>query len=627
MAGPDRKAASRMPPAARWVSFLRQYGPIPQNGCQYDEEIQSAARRSNLAPLSLPTPSLDRILNALRGDPPQSVIVTGTAGDGKTYHCREIWTALGGPTAEWENLEKAKTLVLPRRRLTVIRDFSEIHRPEHPEERDALLAEMAEQFLSPDPSHIYLIAANDGQLLEQWKAVPDTPSVARVRRALEDLLVSGKTADSEVRITLVNLSHQLAGQLLPQVVDTVLGHPGWALCEDCEFQRPSAGPGCPIWENRSRFSGTGPSERLLLDRLTQLMELCDRNGNHFPLRQLFLLVSNALLGHPDAEHGLMSCGSVPKVLAAGSADKASVYSNLFGENLTARRRQSTPIFSSLSRLGIGGETSNEIDAILVYGADDPELSEQFRSLVLSDPLYGGSARFLGLQRDYLEGGEDGDKGSFLKALRSQRQRLFFTIPHLTAHDLGLWDLAVFRYAGDYLEITRRFANKEPVHKSTIHPLARGLNRVFTGALMANHDEIFLASSGSHSAAKISRVLEDRIRVAPNLGQEVSLKPEDGRLFLVTSVGHAPGLQPARLELTVLRYEFLRRVADGALPSSFSLECYEDFLAYKATLLRAVEARRKHDQSPANSPDELVLQFIRIGEDGRANPESVEVKLT
>src|SRR5262249_37183936 len=114
-----------LPPAAKWIGFLRQYGPIPQNGNAFDEDIQRLARRSKVAPLRLPTPASAEILQLLQGANPTSVIVTGTAGDGKTYQCRETWLALGGTAAEWDNAEKVKRLSLGARELNVIRDLSE----------------------------------------------------------------------------------------------------------------------------------------------------------------------------------------------------------------------------------------------------------------------------------------------------------------------------------------------------------------------------------------------------------------------------------------------------------------------------------------------------------------------
>lgn len=148
------KKNKAVPPAAKWVSFLRQYGPLPQNGNSYDEDIQRASRRNKLAPIRLPTPSLAKIMEALQADPPRSVIITGTAGDGKTYHCREIWSELGGTAEAWEEIEKIKYLQLGDRQLAVIRDFSELHRPEYPDERETILREMAEHLLAPNPSRV-----------------------------------------------------------------------------------------------------------------------------------------------------------------------------------------------------------------------------------------------------------------------------------------------------------------------------------------------------------------------------------------------------------------------------------------------------------------------------------------
>jgi hypothetical protein len=50
-------------------------------------------------PLVLPTQWLDSLLANFCSDIPSSEILTGTAGDDKTYHCRETWLALGGSEA------------------------------------------------------------------------------------------------------------------------------------------------------------------------------------------------------------------------------------------------------------------------------------------------------------------------------------------------------------------------------------------------------------------------------------------------------------------------------------------------------------------------------------------------
>jgi hypothetical protein len=32
---------------------------------------------------------------------PGSMLIAGTAGDGKTYHCRALWTSMGGDPRAW----------------------------------------------------------------------------------------------------------------------------------------------------------------------------------------------------------------------------------------------------------------------------------------------------------------------------------------------------------------------------------------------------------------------------------------------------------------------------------------------------------------------------------------------
>jgi hypothetical protein len=143
----------------------------------------------------------------------------------------------------------------------------------------------------------------------------------------------------------------------------------------------------------------------------------------------------------------VSCKDVPKIVEQRSIDGASVYRNAFGENLSARRAEKSDLFRKLNAFGIGGETGNRLDSLLVYGADDPALADAYRELILNDPIYGGTAAYTQAQRAYLEG-RDGDSASaFLAMLRNQRQRLFFTLPQACEAEYDLWDLTVFRYGG------------------------------------------------------------------------------------------------------------------------------------------------------------------------------------
>lgn len=608
-------------PESRWIKFLRNYGPIPTNDNMYDETIQRAIKRLKIEPLVLPAQFLDGILANLKSDIPATEILTGTAGDGKTYNCREVWTALGGSPVEWNRGAKVQRLPLGRRELVIVKDLSELL----PEESSPILERMSAEVGAPDPERIYLVAANHGQLLEKLKSAPQTDALKAMTRAVESLLVGGANSDPSVRINLRDLSQAPASGMIAMIIEKMTTHPGWTDCDRCPLQM--SGASCPIMENRKRLQD--PEDGIVFrQRLSALVELSEQNGVHFPVRQSLALVTNILLGHPDAADGLMSCAQVPELVARERLHLASIYRNVFGENLSPRRAEKTELFRKLNSFGIGSETSNKVDDLLVYGADDPDLSPTFETLVLSDPVYGGTAAYIRAQRDYLEGAETSAKDAFLPMLRSQRQRLFFALPENHAAQFELWDLTVFRYGGTYLDLIRRLKSKESLPRGVMPLIMRGLNRVFTGMLVQNQDELVLATSGSHSQSKTSPLLDEMISVPRQGGEEVALMPggKDGAALRVR-VARGEDPKPVVLNLTPTRFEFLGRVAEGALPSSFSLECHEDLLMFKAKLLSATERRRELDQGEDEPVEgEMMLRFIEVGVDGRAGQRRVVVRI-
>lgn len=106
----------------------------------YDESIQRALRRHKIRPITLPAPLRDRLVTNFRGAAPVSHIITGTAGDGKTYHCREVWIELGGSSDAWNQGDKVQQLSLTNgRTLVVVKDLSELR----DDESGALISRLA----------------------------------------------------------------------------------------------------------------------------------------------------------------------------------------------------------------------------------------------------------------------------------------------------------------------------------------------------------------------------------------------------------------------------------------------------------------------------------------------------
>ena len=457
--------------------------------------------------------------------------------------------------------------------------------------------------------------------LESWRKLKQTDEVKKARDLFEDLLVKERHEQAGVRLKFFNLSRTDSAELFDRALKAFLHHPGWdelrgmSTGEDDLF-----GPRCPIRHNLELLETD-----LVRDRLRSLLELCDHNGLHVPIRQILLLLTNAVLGHPDVKDHLMTAADVPRVIANGTISKASVYNNIFGGNLPELRRLDVTVFDYLERFQIGHETSNRIDNILIFGEGDEHLGHYFQKYIASDAFYGADARFYAAKQNYIEGTDESGEQSqeFLQLLTGQRRALFFKIETGREEELSLWELTVFKFAGEYLDaVVNTLKQGVPVRRPIVSRLIKGLNRVFTGMLINSDRELFLATSGNNSQAKVSRILVERVSVDPSKGEKICLTYDTSGESVLLSVYFSPDLR-VDFNLTLIRYEFLSRIAmEGALPASFSKECYEDLLALKSQL---ISAHAKRQQKDGVVPGLTVrLGLLALTEQGMPDPRYVEV---
>src|SRR3546814_11998871 len=102
------------------------------------------------------------------------------------------------------------------------------------------------------------------------------------------------------------------------IIKAITRHEGWEGCDTCPSQTEEQS--CPIRENRRRMMAEDPEDPFQ-DRLASLIELRERNGSHFPFRQLLALANNSLLGHSGARDCLLSCAAVPYITQRRSEER------------------------------------------------------------------------------------------------------------------------------------------------------------------------------------------------------------------------------------------------------------------------------------------------------------------
>lgn len=609
--------------AVGWISFLRKYGPIAQNDNMYDEHLRKSSRRLGIRPIEFVHPAEDKVLSTFKEDAPRlaSVILTGTAGDGKSHLCGKVWKQIGGDDAEWnsDDIYYQKSAVLSGKAVNIhiIRDLTAL--PESDDQgRYARKRDILELFcnslLDPAPSDIFLVAANDGQLVESWQRLGDNEVISKTRALFESLLVEDLQEKLGVSLRFFNLSRVNSSILLDLALHALLSHEGWDEC----YRRDAGeleffGSRCPIRHNYELLKNP-----LVQSRLKALFDLCEYNDLHIPIRRVLLLLANAILGHPDAKDRLMRANDTPEIIKRGTVFRASLFSNIFGGNLSDTRRESLEVFQNLNKLRIGYETSNRIDNILIFGHADEILRPYFDRYLAADLFYGADENYYAAQREYLEGTDENNSNSqvFLDLLIGQRRGLFFKVPEDQEQEMTLWELTVFRYAGEYLNrVIAVLKAGGRVERPILSRLVRGLNRVFVGMLVNAEREVILAKGLSYTDARVCPLLEERISVTPRLGEKVEVLLTNGKPIFRVSLSSTITRD---LPLNLTRYEFLSRVAEGALPSSFSKECYEDMLAFKSQVLRALSLRQPEDKP------EMTFRLLTIDEHGNPVEEIIEV---
>jgi hypothetical protein len=551
-----------------------------------------------------------------------NVVLTGTAGDGKTTLCNDLWARFGGGAERQTGRHRGNYLPLEvetpagSRTIHFIFEFSGWcpQTLPWPDDKLDLLNRFAHSMDETDPAEIFVIAANDGKLVQAWDGLPEGSPAARFRPTLEKLLATDGQSTPDLNLLFLNLSRMPTTAALDQALKCLLDRAEWRCFED-EADDPAFSPASPFSRNFRLLADPSVQARLLA-----LAELLDANGLHVPIREVLILLVNGLLGWPAAQDRLATVEELRQIVREDRAHEAALYGNLFGANLTERRREQSVVFRHLGGFRIGQETTNALDSLLIFGAADPTLQADHERILASDPYYGSNAKFDEMRAAYLEAEDERAEQAqaFLGALVNERRRLFFRLPEAEGH-LDPWKLSVFQAAGSYrTEVLQRLRAGQSVDPAVLKRLVCGLNRIWTGMLVTELDKLYLTTGLDLSTARVSDIFLYEASIQRSIhGDEVSVTLGKDRIpVLRVSLGGPEHSAPFKLHLT--RYEFLMRVAQGALPGSFSKECNEDVLAFKSQVLSQYYALVGDRPAP--------ISILSLTAEGRLHSRQLSVTL-
>ena len=105
---------------------MRSYGPTPNNLTLFDEFVTDNLVKAKVRPITLSSPLLEIIEERVDSGASGSILIAGTAGDGKIYRCRSLWAHLGGADKDWKAKTTVKQSKLADGRLAVfVKDLSD----------------------------------------------------------------------------------------------------------------------------------------------------------------------------------------------------------------------------------------------------------------------------------------------------------------------------------------------------------------------------------------------------------------------------------------------------------------------------------------------------------------------
>ncbi|MBZ5605651.1 MAG: hypothetical protein LAO79_25405 [Acidobacteriia bacterium] len=574
--------------------MLRAYGPVADNEAMQGEQVDKLAHYYGIPKLAFDHPARKLLLDCFPLDSGafRNVVLTGTAGDGKTSLCFELVSQLSGHPAKGLNgVEEVRVNTgAGSRTVTLIYDVTAWRKRTdgHIISSDdvALLERMARSSFETS-DEFFVLAVNDGQMHELFRALP--PDAPELVRRLESSLIglhARNERDSGDRLRLVNLSMVPSERIMELCLAAVLDRAEW-ICFDEESDNPLFASSFSLARNFRTLNTPG-----IREKLTTLARIADVTGHHLPIRGVLCLLSNALLGHPDAKDRVLRPGSEVNAIAkSGTAHKGAFHRNLFGENLTPAIRRKREIYRFLAMLHIGEETTNDLDELFVFGSRDQELRTSYDDLVAADPFSQRNPDFDNVLRRYIRGDMNSDEETrgFLRELSTERRRVFVQATPAQFRTYSLWKTSVFHHAREFLdEVVAPVESGRSPGRSHLRKLASGLNRIWTGLLLADHaNEVYLTTGLDLTTSAVSDVYLSQVELdaePPGLEivrQDVGCAPE----IVVRSNG-----KEFRFTLTLPRFEFLCRVADGAMPSSFSRESCADFMSLKQRCLRDLRLR-------------------------------------
>ncbi|GGJ36278.1 ATP-binding protein [Deinococcus roseus] len=546
-----------------FVAFLNRYTTAsPEHEAAFDE-FTSNAKVDGTQPLTLDTEVGRKLFQLFDQSNPPAVILTGNAGDGKTYLCRKIIEVFTGrPFTGWQSDVAKQEFFRQDAKLWVIKDLSEMGVEASGQILRGLNARL--KGLGTIPS---LIAANEGRLRAQLASLGLPELQAEVDRQLQN------GPDPSRPVLVIDLNRIPTSSYIPQVLSWMTDPERWTGCEGCTARKD-----CPILHNATRLQ-----EETIQQRVLRLYELLEHLEHHVTVRDQLVHMAFTVTGG-------LTCQKVRQQQTKSSewrdqARNYAYYNNLWGQEATETFRKKATALKLFARLDVAGQSVFQVDHFII--SDHSATESPAYQRVFREAIDLGHTLFQQERGSYLLGDQLEKAVEFVKDwLPHCRRKVFFEW-----HNEGaILNLLPFQHLPEYLKLLQD--QKNTLQDWQLRKMVLGLNRAFSGLFVQETDHLYVTShygQGGRSTIPIIRqkipVEQLDLEVRTTEGQFVPARPQ--MTLEITNVKLSP--EPVRWKVNLLRFEFVMRRAVGGTPNVLSEECDLDIRHLKDELLTRFQA--------------------------------------
>lgn len=526
-----------------FVNQLNKFTTVSARHEAAFDEYMSADEDQETLSLRIETGTEDFVRKCIDQPKTPSIILTGNAGDGKTYLCRQIVTSLTNQTTvDWE--DGVVTIPLPDNgELVVVKDLSELGE----ELGSEILEQLAESLKSSKAQKVFLIAANEGRL----RALLSTPALESLLSIVEEQLREPPTETSKP-LLILNLNAVFTSEFVGQVLRYFSSQSNWENCANCPIFNH-----CPIRKNAE-----GLRNEYIQKRVEVLYSLLEDLNIHITIRDLLIHLAYMITGGQTCERLQDQRFRVAK----SDQHKYLYFENAIGNTAPQEYRRKVLVLSELERLQLGTYSYFDADDFIVNGdSEDPEFVRLF-----GRGSFPNAERLDQRRREYLRGLPskfEGEDDTLITWLPFCRRKLFFEWNDTEKADR----LLPFRFFPEYqLLLEEDFS----IVDDSKRKLIVGLNRAFSGLFLSFDNCLYVTSQYSHAVEQPVPVIKVEIpsQSIQLTTSENSIMSKNRNKKLLEMVVSGAGVEPITVQLNLLRFEYLMRLSRGGTYNILSEEC-------------------------------------------------------